>query len=77
MFAETQNLLAQVKILEFKLDSIRKYAKSRSNIVDPITKVELENILALISKFETIPHDWTLKDPLVPSSNIEEDIKNV
>ena len=77
MFEGTENLLAQIKVLEFKLDSIRKYAKSRSSIVDPITKVELDNILALISKFETVPTTWELKDPLVPISDITEDEENV
>ena len=40
-------------------------------------KVELDNILALISKFETVPTTWELKDPLVPISDITEDEENV
>lgn len=64
---------AERKVLEYKLDCIRNYILNRISIVDLITKVELENILLQISKYETVPINWSLKVPFVN----EEDLNNV
>ena len=50
MFESTNQLLAEIRVLEFKLDNIRTFINRRKEIVDPIVKSELENILELISK---------------------------
>ncbi len=65
MFESTNQLLAEIRVLEFKLDSIRTFINRRKEIVDPIVKSELENILELISKYEIVPADWNLNTPLV------------
>lgn len=65
MFESTNQLLAEIRVLEFKLDNIRTFINRRKEIVDPIVKSELENILELISKYEIVPADWNLNTPLV------------
>ena len=65
MFESTNQLLAEIRVLEFKLDSISTFINRRKEIVDPIVKSELENILELISKYEIVPADWNLNTPLV------------
>ena len=65
MFESTNQLLAEIRVLEFKLDNIRTFVNRRKEIVDPIVKSELENILELISKYEIVPADWNLNTPLV------------
>lgn len=77
MFESTNQLLAEVKVLEYKLDNIRTFINSRKDIVDPIVKGELENILLLISKYETVPTGWTLETPLVTNLDNMEDNENV
>lgn len=57
---------AELKILEFKLDKIRKRLEERISIVDPVTKQELQVILNMIEEFEEVPINWTLQKPLVP-----------
>ena len=65
MFESTNQLLAEIRVLEFKLDNIRTFVNRIKEIVDPIVKSELENILELISKYEIVPADWNLNTPLV------------
>lgn len=77
MFESTNQLLAEVRVLEYKLDKIRTFINNRKNIVDPIVKGELENILLLISKYELVPADWTLNTPLVTNLEDMEENKNV
>ena len=43
---------AETKVLEYKLNRIREKLESRVNIVDPVTKVELQVILAMIEEYE-------------------------
>lgn len=69
----TNQLLAEIRVLEFKLDNIRTFINRRKEIVDPIVKSELENILELISKYEVVPADWDLDTPLV--TNLKETMK--
>lgn len=64
---------AETKILEFKLDKIRTRLEERIQIVEPITKAELQYILDMISKYENVPCNWTLDKPFVK----EEDLNNV
>lgn len=73
MFESTNQLLAEIRVLEFKLDNIRTFINRRKEIVDPIVKSELENILELISKYETVPAYWNLNTPLVTNLNDMED----
>ena len=73
MFESTNQLLAEIRVLEFKLDNIRTFINRRKEIVDPIVKSELENILELISKYEIVPADWNLNTPLVTNLNDMED----
>lgn len=73
MFESTNQLLAEIRVLEFKLDSIRTFINRRKEIVDPIVKSELENILELISKYEIVPADWNLNTPLVTNLKDMED----
>ena len=56
---------AETKVLEFKLNKIRTRIEERVKIVDPITKVELQYILDMISTYETVPVDWNLEKPFV------------
>jgi hypothetical protein len=51
---------------QYKLDKIRKKLEERIKIVDPITKVELQVILSMISEYESVPVNWKLETPLVP-----------
>lgn len=64
---------AEVKILEYKLDRIRKHLNNRINIVDPVTKAELSAILGIICEYEIVPAGWNLETPLVPIQNNEEE----
>ena len=77
MFESTNQLMAELKVLEYKLDKIRLFINTRKNIVDPIVRGELENILLLISKYEIVPADWTLETPLVTNLEDMEDNENV
>ena len=77
MFESTNQLIAELKVLEYKLDKIRLFINTRKNIVDPIVRGELENILLLISKYEIVPADWTLETPLVTNLEDMEDNENV
>lgn len=56
---------AETKVLEFKLNKIRTRLEERIKIVDPITKVELQYILDMISTYETVPAGWNLEKPFV------------
>ena len=58
-------LQAEVKILSYKLDKIRAHINNRLEIVDPITKNELQAILGFISLYEIVPSDWEISEPLV------------
>lgn len=61
-----EQVLAEVKVLEYKLDRIRTHINTRlSTIDDPIVENELKMILNLISNFETVPAGWKLSTPLV------------
>lgn len=77
MFESTNQLMAELKVLEYKLDKIRLFINTRKNIVDPIVRGELENILLLISKYETVPTDWKLETPLVTNLEDMEENENV
>ncbi len=77
MFKSTNQLMAELKVLEYKLDKIRLFINTRKNIVDPIVRGELENILLLISKYETVPADWKLETPLVTNLEDMEENENV
>ena len=66
----TNQLLAEIRVLEFKLDNIRTFINRRKEIVDPIVRNELENILKLISKYEVVPANWNLDIPFV--SNLKD-----
>lgn len=57
---------AETKVLEYKLNRIREKLESRVNIVDPVTKVELQVILAMIEEYEVVPAGWNLERPFVP-----------
>ena len=56
---------AEVKVLEFKLNRIRQRLEERIKIVDPITKVELQYVLDMISTYEQVPVNWILEKPFV------------
>ena len=56
---------AEAKILSYKLDKIKKHIEKRMETVDAIAKNELQAILMIISQYEIVPADWSLKDPLV------------
>lgn len=69
------SILAEKKVLEFKLDTIRNYINSRlSTISDPIVSNELKSILSLIGKYETVPPNWELSTPIVDSDIKEGEI---
>ena len=57
--------MAEIKILEYKLNKIRNYILKRIPEVDPIMKAELSSILDLISIYESVPADWKLDQPLI------------
>lgn len=61
---------SEVRVLTYKLDKIRTHIQNRLDVVDDITKSELEFILNMISKFEVVPADYELLSPIVPESNI-------
>ena len=68
---------AKTLVLLYKLDKIRNHIESRIEVVDPITKSELQFILNMIHKFEVVPENYKLTKPLVPESNIHmEDTNN-
>ncbi len=77
MFESTNQLMAELKVLEYKLDKIRLFINTRKNIVDPIVRGELENILLLISKYEIVPANWKLETPLVTNLEDMEENENV
>lgn len=63
---------AEVRILEFKLDKIRKRIENRLTMVDPIVQNELQAILSMISEYETVPTGWKLEKPLVNIADMED-----
>ena len=67
---------AEKKVLEYKLDKIRNFIESRLNIVDSITKNELNIILDMIKQYEQVPNNFKLEKPIVDSIP-EEDFDNV
>lgn len=77
MTDSTIQLAGELKVLEYKLDNIRSFINSRKEFADPITKNELENILILISKYETVPANWKLETPFVTNLEDMEENKNV
>ena len=64
---------AEKTVLEFKLDRIRTRLEERIKIADPITKVELQYILDMISVYETVPVNWYLEKPFV-MEGIEDNV---
>ena len=56
---------AELKILEYKLDSILKHINKRIDIVDNITKNELLMIKNMIIKYDEIPSNSELKENFV------------
>ena len=56
---------AELKILEYKLDSILKHINKRIDIIDNITKNELLMIKNMIIKYDEIPSNWELKENFV------------
>lgn len=69
-----QQISAELKCLEYKLDAIRSMIRSRVDSADDYTKVELSLILAMIARYEEVPAGWHLEEPIV--KRIEEDITN-
>lgn len=66
---------AELKILEYKLDSILKHINKRINIVDNITKNELLMIKNLITKYDEVPSNWQLEVNFI--ENNKGDSENV
>lgn len=73
----TEQLLAENKILSYKLDNIRRYIENRILNADAITKNEFKIILKMISKYEHVGPEWTLEKPLVEIPIETEDNENV
>lgn len=73
----TEQLLAENKILSYKLDNIRRYIENRMPNADTITKNEFKIILKMISKYEYVGPDWALEKPLVEIPTETEDSENV
>lgn len=63
---------AEVKALEFKLNRIRERLQERIPYAEPITKAELQFILAMISEYETVPYNWELEKPFVQQEEIND-----
>lgn len=61
---------AKTLVLLYKLDKIRNHIENRLEVVDPLTRSELEFILNMIHKFEEVPENFKTSKPLVPESNI-------
>ena len=57
---------SEVRVLTYKLDKIRNHIQNRLEVVDDITKCELEFILNMISEFEVVPASYDLLSPIVP-----------
>lgn len=57
--------LAQIKVLEYKLDAIREHIERRLSVVEGETNAELTYILGMISRYESVPASWSLQKPLV------------
>ena len=56
---------SELRCLEYKLDAIRSMIRNRIDAADEATKVELSLILAMIARYEEVPADWKLSEPLV------------
>lgn len=68
---------AKTLVLLYKLDKIRNHIENRMEVVDPMTRSELQFILNMIHKFEDVPEDYKIMKPLVPEGNIKmEDTVN-
>lgn len=66
-----QETNAKVLVLLYKLDKIRAHINNRLDVVDPVTKSELEFILNMIEKFEDVPKGYKLDKPLVPETAVK------
>lgn len=66
------SLMANLRVLEFKLQRIKNHLESRLQVADGPTAVELKRILQMIGEFETVPAGWQLSKPLVAEKFYEE-----
>lgn len=73
----TEQLMAENKILSYKLATIRKYIENRMPNTDTITKNEFKVILKMISNYEHVTADWELDKALVDIPSTKESEDNV
>lgn len=73
-----QELYANVKVLEYKLNRLRDHIESRLSALEGgPTEVELRVLLNMIKEFEVVPAGWQLTKPLVDPVTCEKYVKNL
>ena len=65
----SNQILAENRVLLYKLDKLRNHINSRIPLVNPQTKGEMEFMLKMIERFEDVPVSWELTEPIVPDKN--------
>jgi len=73
----TTQLLADVNVLNYKLDSIRNHCRKRLETIEGQSQGEIEFVLKLISKWEEVPAGWSLTEPFVPETNKPKNLQHV
>lgn len=57
------NIAAELKVLEYKLDVIRRFAEAQ--VAADEQNIAMQGVLELIKRYEEVPSNWTLERPLV------------
>lgn len=68
---------AASRVLEYKLARLRDHIRTRMEVADSSTAVELQILLKMIGEFEVVPANWQLKEPLVSSEAYKQYLEKV
>ena len=71
----TNTLMAEVQVLNYKLNRIREHVERRLSTVEGEVSSELQYILSMISAYETVPAGWHLPKPFVKEVNNNDEKK--
>jgi len=72
----TNQLMADNSVLSYKLDAIRSHIRKRLETVNGSAVGELNFILNIIERWETMPAGWKLTEPFVPETNKPTELQN-
>ena len=74
---EDLRMAAELKCLQHKLNDIRNHINARLEVSSGIAQAELNVILNIIQRYETVPSGWKLQKPIVPESTVRTIMSNM